>query len=50
MNQNEIWNQKTFGQIEYWNARSDQTQYNLANFNYDIQEYFTARQKDLIQL
>jgi len=43
--QTEIWNWKNFNQTEYWNRRNEQTEYKMANFNYDIQEYFTDRQE-----
>ncbi|ORX63954.1 hypothetical protein BCR32DRAFT_307150, partial [Anaeromyces robustus] len=43
--QTEKWNWKNFNQTEYWNKRNEQMQYNMANFNYDMQEYFTERQE-----
>jgi hypothetical protein len=43
--QTEKWNWKNFNQTDYWNKRNEQTQYNLANFNYDMQVYFTEREE-----
>jgi len=43
--QTEAWNWKNFQQTDYWNKRNEQTQYNLANFNYDMQVYFTEREE-----
>jgi len=43
--QTEEWNWKTFNQTEYWNMENEITQFELANFNYDTQEYFTEREE-----
>jgi len=34
----ETWNWKNIDQVEYWNKRNEQTEYNMDNFNNDIQE------------
>ncbi|KAG4103536.1 hypothetical protein H8356DRAFT_1362738 [Neocallimastix lanati (nom. inval.)] len=36
--QMETWNWKNIDQVEYWNKRNEQTEYNMDNFNNDIQE------------
>ena len=42
-NQTDFWNLRNENQTDYWGVRNEQTQYNLANFDFDIQDYIADR-------
>jgi hypothetical protein len=44
-NQTDYWNIRQENQTDFWNLRTEQMQYNLANYDLDVQDYLAQRQE-----